>query len=103
MGTGTPVEQRRKRLRQLLEFLEKNQEKEYTAKALSTFLALHWSLTEKKTREYLELLRVLGAISVERTAKGTLIKVTDFGKELSAKAEEEEKVAEPLSMPSFES
>ena len=99
-------EQRRKRLRQLLKFLCKQEQTgELPFDQVANLVALKWGLTQHKVWEYLNFFHSLGAIDIKKTAKGRLIKITDFGKELSAKAEEEEeeKVAEPLSMPSFES
>lgn len=105
MRRNTPMEQRRRRVTQLLEFLarEKIEKMEPTVGRIARIFALKWGLTQKKVREYLRLFRELGAIREQRTSKGRVVKVTPYGKKLLAETEEKEKVPEPISISGFES
>ena len=70
-----------------------------TIDKLAVFFSVRWAVSQKKVKEYLNLLQRMGAITVKREAGRGVIMATEYGRKLLAEGEEE---TEPISMPSFE-
>ena len=87
MGTGTPVEQRRQRNMQLLSFLCKEdvEKMELTVDKIAFFFSSRWGLTTVKVKEYLNMFRIVGAVTVDRKSK--IVKITEYGRRLAKGAD----------------
>jgi len=77
---------------QILEMLapEKVEKMNLTVNKLAVYFASQWGLTRKKVKEYLNMHRVVGAITVDRDSG--VVKITERGRRLVKGADLEEEL-----------